>query len=182
MLDNGQTIATGSPDEVQKNDAVITAYLGTRKLGAQTIDQGADQAPAPAPSEREEAPELLSVADLHVSYGRVPALRGVSLKVRRGEMVGVVGPNGAGKSTLLLTIAGVLRPTQGGVQRGDESLVRQAPEDIVRKGVSLVPERRHIFAQLTVEENLKVAAATRTEKQQTTRDLEEPLRAVSNTR
>ena len=125
------------------------------------------------PSEREEAPELLSVADLHVSYGRVPALRGVSLKVRRGEMVGVVGPNGAGKSTLLLTIAGVLRPVQGGVQLGDESLVRQAPEDIVRKGVSLVPERRHIFAQLTVEENLKVAAATRTEKQQTTRDLEE---------
>lgn len=173
VLDNGQTIATGSPDEVQKNDAVITAYLGTRKLGAQTIDQTADQAPAPVPSEREEAPELLSVADLHVSYGRVPALRGVSLKVRRGEMVGVVGPNGAGKSTLLLTIAGVLRPTQGGVQLGDESLVRQAPEDIVRKGVSLVPERRHIFAQLTVEENLKVAAATRTEKQKTTRDLEE---------
>lgn len=173
VLDNGQTIATGSPDEVQKNDAVITAYLGTRKLGAQTIDQTADQTPAPEPSGREEAPELLSVADLHVSYGRVPALRGVSLKVRRGEMVGVVGPNGAGKSTLLLTIAGVLRPTQGGVQLGDESLVRQAPEDIVRKGVSLVPERRHIFAQLTVEENLKVAAATRTEKQQTTRDLEE---------
>ena len=169
VLDNGQTIATGSPEEVQKNDAVITAYLGTRKLGAQVTDQ----TPAPVPSEREVAPELLSVADLHVSYGRVPALRGVSLKVRRGEMVGVVGPNGAGKSTLLLTIAGVLRPTQGGVQLGDESLVRQAPEDIVRKGVSLVPERRHIFAQLTVEENLKVAAATRTEKQQTTRDLEE---------
>ena len=169
VLDNGLTIATGSPDEVQKNDAVITAYLGTRKLGAQVTDQ----TPAPVPSEREEAPELLSVEDLHVSYGRVPALRGVSLKVRRGEMVGVVGPNGAGKSTLLLTIAGVLRPIQGGVQLGDESLVRQAPEDIVRKGVSLVPERRHIFAQLTVEENLKVAAATRTEKQQTTRDLEE---------
>ena len=169
VLDNGQTIATGSPDEVQKNDAVITAYLGTRKLGAQVTDQ----TPAPVRGEREEAPELLSVADLHVSYGRVPALRGVSLKVQRGEMVGVVGPNGAGKSTLLLTIAGVLRPTQGGVQLGDESLVRQAPEDIVRKGVSLVPERRHIFAQLTVEENLKVAAATRTEKQQTTRDLEE---------
>ena len=169
VLDNGQTIAAGSPDEVQKNHAVITAYLGTRKLGA----QGTDQTPAPVPSEREVAPELLSVADLHVSYGRVPALRGVSLKVRRGEMVGVVGPNGAGKSTLLLTIAGVLRPTQGGVQLGNESLVRQAPEDIVRKGVSLVPERRHIFAQLTVEENLKVAAATRTEKQQTTRDLEE---------
>ena len=103
----------------------------------------------------------------------MPALRGVSLKVRHGEMVGVVGPNGAGKSTLLLTIAGVLRPTQGSVELSNESLVREVPEDIVRKGVSLVPERRHIFAQLTVEENLKVAAATRTERQKTARDLEE---------
>jgi len=169
VLDNGKTIATGSPDDVQKNDAVITAYLGTRKLGAETIDQ----TPPPAPRERKEAPELLSVADLHVSYGRVPALRGVSLKVRRGEMVGVVGPNGAGKSTLLLTIAGVLRPGQGSVQFDGEALARQAPEDIVRKGISLVPERRHIFAQLTVEENLRVAAATRTEKQDIARDIRE---------
>ena len=113
------------------------------------------------------------MADLHVSYGRVPALRGVSLKVRRGEMVGVVGPNGAGKSTLLLTIAGVLRPGQGSVQFDGEALARQAPEDIVRKGISLVPERRHIFAQLTVEENLRVAAATRTEKQDIARDIRE---------
>ena len=173
VLDNGQTIATGSPDEVQKNDAVITAYLGTRKLGAQTVDQTVDEPPAPVPSEREKAPELLSVTDLHVSYGRVPALRGVSLKVRRGEMVGVVGPNGAGKSTLLLTIAGVLRPVQGSVQFDGGPLERQAPEDIVRMGISLVPERRHIFAQLTVEENLRVAAATRTEKQETARDLQE---------
>ena len=169
VLDNGQTIARGPPEEIQRNDAVITAYLGTRKLGATAID---DNEP-PSPPDHEQAQALLSVTDLHVSYGRVPALRGVSLKVRRGEMVGVVGPNGAGKSTLLLTIAGVLRPTQGNVQLGDGSLVRQTPEDIVRKGVSLVPERRHIFAQLTVEENLKVAAATRTEKQQTKRDLEE---------
>ena len=173
VLDNGKTIATGSPDEVQKDDAVITAYLGTRKLGAQAVDRTADETPAPAPGEREEAAELLSVADLHVSYGRVPALRGVSLKVRRGEMVGVVGPNGAGKSTLLLTIAGVLRPVQGSVQFDGGPLQRQAPEDIVRKGISLVPERRHIFAQLTVEENLRVAAATRKEKQETARDIEE---------
>ena len=169
VLDNGKTIATGPPDEVQRNDEVITAYLGTRKLGAEAVVE--DE--APPPTGREQAPTLLSVTDLHVSYGRVPALRGVSLTVRRGEMVGVVGPNGAGKSTLLLTIAGVLRPIQGGVQLGDESLARRAPEDIVRKGVSLVPERRHIFAQLTVEENLRVAAATRTEMLQTRRDLEE---------
>ena len=169
VLDNGKTIAIGPPDEVQRNDAVITAYLGTRKLGVKAV--GEDKAP-PRP-DREQARELLSVTDLHVSYGRVPALRGVSLKVRHGEMVGVVGPNGAGKSTLLLTIAGVLRPTQGSVELSNESLVREVPEDIVRKGVSLVPERRHIFAQLTVEENLKVAAATRTERQKTARDLEE---------
>jgi len=156
VLDNGKTISVGSPDEIQKDPAVITAYLGTRKLTGTSVS--GETQPHSLKTTRDD---LLNINDLHVSYGRVPALRGVSLTVRQGEMVGVVGPNGAGKSTLLLTIAGVLRPKTGSVLLHGKPLIRQAPEEIVRKGVSLVPERRRIFAQLTVEENLKVAAAAR---------------------
>jgi len=104
---------------------------------------------------------LLELDDVTVSYGRIAALRGVSLSVRRGELVGVVGPNGAGKSTMLLTIAGVLTPAKGDVRFEGESLVRRRPEEIVRTGVCLVPERRHVFTRLTVEENLRLGATVR---------------------
>jgi branched-chain amino acid transport system ATP-binding protein len=88
----------------------------------------------------------------------VRALRGVSLEVNAGELVGLVGPNGAGKSTLLMTIAGVLKPKDGTVELDGQSVVGETPERIVRRGVALVPERRRIFARLTVGENLRVAA------------------------
>jgi branched-chain amino acid transport system ATP-binding protein len=104
---------------------------------------------------------LLALRDVTVSYGRIAALRGVSISVERGELVGVVGPNGAGKSTMLLTIAGVLRPAQGEITFAGESLVRRRPEDIVRRGVCLVPERRHVFTRLSVEENLRLGVTVR---------------------
>jgi branched-chain amino acid transport system ATP-binding protein len=97
---------------------------------------------------------VLAVRGVHVRYGRTPALQGVSLTVGRGEVVGVIGPNGAGKSTLLATIAGLLRPIQGDVTLENESLVGLRTESIVRRGLALVPEGRHIFSRLTVEENL----------------------------
>jgi branched-chain amino acid transport system ATP-binding protein len=104
---------------------------------------------------------LLELDDVTVTYGRIAALRGVSLNVRRGELVGVVGPNGAGKSTMLLTIAGVLKPAKGDVRFDGESLTRRRPEEIVRAGICLVPERRHVFTRLTVEENLRLGATVR---------------------
>lgn len=104
---------------------------------------------------------LLSVADLHVSYGRIPALRGVSLDVREGEMVCIVGPNGAGKSTCMLTIAGIKSPVRGSVVLNGQPIAGRPPESIARMGVSLVPEGRHVFAQLTVEENLRLGALMR---------------------
>jgi branched-chain amino acid transport system ATP-binding protein len=101
---------------------------------------------------------LLSVEELAVHYGRVVALRGVSLTVEKGEIVAVVGPNGAGKSTLLNTIAGRTRAFAGRVVLDAEPILGLPPERIVRKGLALVPEGRHIFQTLTVAENLKLGA------------------------
>jgi branched-chain amino acid transport system ATP-binding protein len=93
---------------------------------------------------------VLILEDVHVRYGAVAALRGVSLRVDQGEMVGLIGVNGAGKTTTLLTIAGVLRPTRGSITFAGTSLVGQPPEDIVRRGIALVPEGRRIFPGLSV--------------------------------
>ena len=108
---------------------------------------------------------MLKVTDLHVSYGNIVALRGVSLEVAEGEIVAVIGPNGAGKSTLLLTIAGVVRAKQGDVRLGDASVLGIAPELLASRGVALVPEGRHIFGSLTVAENIALGATTRRDRQ-----------------
>jgi branched-chain amino acid transport system ATP-binding protein len=107
---------------------------------------------------------MIAVTDLNVLYGRTPALRGVTIKVETGEVVGIVGTNGAGKSTLLLSIMGVVKPAHGGIEFEGRSLVGVAPEDIVRGGLALVPERRHIFHGMTVEENLRLGGIFRKDK------------------
>ena len=115
---------------------------------------------------------MLTLEDIHVRYGSIAALRGVSLNVQPGEIVSLIGVNGAGKSTTLMTIAGVLRPTGGSILFEGESIAGSQPEDIVRKGIALVPEERRIFAGLTVEENLKLGASIRTDRSEVARDLE----------
>lgn len=104
---------------------------------------------------------LLEVAGLTVRYGVVSALREVDLEVHQGEIVVVLGPNGAGKSTLMRTIAGVHRPAAGSVRLDGRPLPSGSPEDVTRRGVSLVPEGRRIFAGLTVEENLRLGGTPR---------------------
>jgi len=104
---------------------------------------------------------MLEVRDLRVNYGAVAALRGVSLSVGEGEIVAVIGANGAGKSTLLWSIAGVVRPRSGSIDFRGERIDGKRPEHIARRGISLVPEGRHIFGSLTVKENLQLAAAHR---------------------
>lgn len=99
---------------------------------------------------------MLEVEDLSVYYDRVAALKGVDLTVAGGELVTVIGPNGAGKSTLLLTIAGALRPARGDIRLEGQSVVALTPEQRVRRGIVLVPERRRIFTGLTVADNLQV--------------------------
>lgn len=97
---------------------------------------------------------MLAIDDLSVNYGRLPAVRGVSLNVEEGEIVFLAGPNGAGKSTTLLAIARVLSPSSGSIRFEERDLAGFVTEDVVRLGISLVPEGRRIFDRLTVEENL----------------------------
>ena len=118
---------------------------------------------------------MLTVKDLHVSYGNIVALRGVSLSVEQGEIVAVIGPNGAGKSTLLLTIAGVVRAKQGEVQVGGSSILGIAPEVLASRGIALVPEGRHIFGSLTVAENIALGATTRRDRGAIAADIERAL-------
>jgi branched-chain amino acid transport system ATP-binding protein len=110
-----------------------------------------------------------------VSYGRVPAVRGVSVRVAAGEIVCIVGPNGAGKTTTLETIAGTLSPTAGAIRLDGAAIAGQAPETIARMGVSLVPENRHVFTQLTVEENLRLGSQMRRDRERIEPDFERVL-------
>jgi branched-chain amino acid transport system ATP-binding protein len=103
----------------------------------------------------------LVVEGLEVQYGAVRAVRGVSFEVQPGEIVGLIGPNGAGKSSTLHAIMGVAPLSAGDVRLGNKSLRGRRPEDIARDGVALVPEGRRIFAELTVEENLRLGFAAR---------------------
>ncbi len=111
------------------------------------------------------APEpMLQVRDLEVRYGSVPAVRGLDLTVLRGEIVGLIGPNGAGKSTTLHAIMGAVRASTGEIRLDGASIRGRAPENIVRAGVALVPEGRRIFAELTVEDNLRLGLSGRRSK------------------
>jgi branched-chain amino acid transport system ATP-binding protein len=114
---------------------------------------------------------MLSVRDLHVAYGGIRALKGVSLDVDEGEIVTIIGANGAGKSTLLNTISGFLKPTNGTISYKDQVLGRQ-PSRIVKAGICHVPEGRLVFANLTVEDNLLLGAYLRRDRAEIARDLE----------
>jgi branched-chain amino acid transport system ATP-binding protein len=103
----------------------------------------------------------LEIERLEVRYGAVPAVRGLSLEVASGEIVGLIGPNGAGKSTTLHAIMGLLPAHGGDVRLGGRSIRGRAPEWIARAGVALVPEGRRIFGEFTVEENLRLGLAAR---------------------
>ena len=116
---------------------------------------------------------MLELNNIHARYGAITALRGVSIEVQEGELVALLGVNGAGKSTTLGCIAGVLRPWQGEIQFQGGSILGKAPEQIARLGISLVPEGRDIFPSLTVEENLRLGAYTRSEKSEYRRNLGE---------
>ena len=115
---------------------------------------------------------LLAVDDITVSYGRLTALRGVTLKIAEGEILFVTGPNGAGKSTLLNAIAGVVPSGSGTITLAGGMITGAAPEEIARRGFSLVPEGRNVFGGLTVEENLKVGTGMRTDRRKIADDLD----------
>jgi branched-chain amino acid transport system ATP-binding protein len=104
---------------------------------------------------------MLDVRDLHVYYGEIHALKGISFTVRQGEIVTLLGSNGAGKTTTLRTLSGLLAARRGDVRLEGASLLGVAPHDVVLKGITHVPEGRRIFNRLTVVENLEMGAYTR---------------------
>ncbi|MCL2857267.1 MAG: ABC transporter ATP-binding protein [Oscillospiraceae bacterium] len=104
---------------------------------------------------------MLRIEDLKVNYGGIEAVKGVSLEVPQGEIVTLIGANGAGKSTILRTISGLVKPSGGKVFFNDEEITGLIPYDIVSKGITLVPEGRKVFPDLTVLENLKAGAYLR---------------------
>jgi branched-chain amino acid transport system ATP-binding protein len=104
---------------------------------------------------------ILEIKDLRVAYGQIQAIHDVSLKVDQGETVALIGCNGAGKTTILRTISGLIRPTSGQILFDGVDITRIKPHRIVQMGISHVPERRGIFANLTVFENLMMGAYTR---------------------
>ena len=104
---------------------------------------------------------ILQVNDLHVYYGSIHAVKGVSFEVNEGEIVTLIGANGAGKSTTLNTVAGLLKPRAGSIEFEGESLVGVPAHKMVPKGIALCPEGRRVFTEMSVKENLEMGAFTR---------------------
>jgi len=116
---------------------------------------------------------LFEVKDLEVHYGKVQALKGISMQLEADAIITLIGANGAGKSTTLRTISGLVRPSAGEIRFRGERIDRMAPEKIVAMGIAHVPEGRHVFPELTVLENLMTGAYLRRDKEKIKSDLEE---------
>jgi branched-chain amino acid transport system ATP-binding protein len=116
--------------------------------------------------------KLLELCEVNVFYGGIHALKGISLYIKKGEIVTLIGANGAGKSTTLNTISGLLRPKQGKVLFNGENLCKVAPHLIVKKGICQAPEGRRIFANMTTQENLELGAFQRIDTEKIKRDLD----------
>jgi branched-chain amino acid transport system ATP-binding protein len=114
---------------------------------------------------------LLKIDNITVRYGRLTALRGAALSVDEGETLFITGPNGAGKSTLLKAIAGVVPVAEGTIALGGQTISGGSPEDTARLGFSMVPEGRHVFGSLTIEENLMLGAGMRKDRARAQQDL-----------
>jgi ABC-type branched-subunit amino acid transport system ATPase component/ABC-type branched-subunit amino acid transport system permease subunit len=147
VLDAGRRIAAGTPEEVRVKPEVRAAYLGEGDLQiARSV--------APA----ESAPTVLAVEGVSTGYGPIPVLTDVFLSVKRGELVALLGANGAGKSTLMRAISGLHRPLDGRVLLLGGEISLFAAHSIARAGVTLVPEGRQVFSELTVADNILLGA------------------------
>ena len=115
---------------------------------------------------------MLKIDDLKVRYGGIEAVKGISFEVPEGAIVTLIGANGAGKSTTLRTIAGLVKPASGRIHLQAEDITGMSPDKIVTRGITLVPEGRRVFPDLTVLENLKVGAYLRRNKDEIEHDLQ----------
>ncbi len=115
---------------------------------------------------------MLKINDLHVSYGMIEAIKGISFEVNDGEIVTLIGSNGAGKTTTMHAISGLLKPTQGTIELDGTELTKVPAHKIIGMGLAQVPEGRRVFAQQTVEENLMLGAYYRSDKEAIAKQME----------
>ena len=147
----------------------------------QLLSRIVNEAPAPVgfglvreeKKDAEAHPVLLAVQDLSSHYGRIEALRGVTIEVRQGQLVALVGANGAGKTTLLRAISGVQKVTGGAINFAGRDITHASPDQRVRLGICQVPEGRQVFGPLSVEDNLRLGAYTRSDKESIQDDMEQ---------
>ncbi|HCI29983.1 MAG TPA: ABC transporter ATP-binding protein [Fervidobacterium sp.] len=116
--------------------------------------------------------KMLEITDLHVYYGGIHAIKGISMKVEEGRIISLIGANGAGKSTTLRTICGLKEATKGSIKYEDAELTKLDTSEIVKRGITMVPEGRRIFPNLTTYENLVAGAYLRKDKEEMRKDLE----------
>jgi len=169
VLVGGRVLTTGTPAEVRNDPMVRTAYLGDAKsdphkdltAGPVVRLEPRRHAAAAARSVQADANVLLEVDHIDAGYGHCPVLFDVSLRLNDGEVIALLGRNGIGKSTLLKSVIGALKPTRGTVRFRGRDLAPLPLHRIARLGIGLVPEGRHIFPSLTVEENLLATAVMR---------------------
>jgi len=115
---------------------------------------------------------MLKVEKIEVRYSGVPVIHNVSFQVNEGELISIIGSNGSGKTTLLKTVAGTIHPTKGHIEFENKDISRSSTVDIVRKGITYVPEERRIFGPLSVEENLELGAYILNDKEETEKHLD----------
>ena len=116
---------------------------------------------------------MLKVDNLYVNYGMIEALHGISFNISKGEIVALIGSNGAGKTTTLHAISRLINASKGEISFDDKNLLKMSADKVVKAGIAQVPERRRVFAELTVEDNLMLGAYTRKDKEGIAKDLEE---------
>ena len=115
---------------------------------------------------------MLEIKDLHVFYGGIHAVKGISLSIPKGGIVTLIGANGAGKSSTVRAVSGLVKSTTGQILFKEANILGKAPEDIVRAGIALSPEGRRILPHLTVEENLRLGAYIRNDKDGIAKDMD----------
>ena len=121
---------------------------------------------------------MLKVDNLYVNYGMIEALHGISFNISKGEIVALIGSNGAGKTTTLHAISRLINASKGEISLDDKNLLKMSADKVVKAGIAQVPERRRVFAELTVEDNLMLGAYTRKDKEGIAKDLEQQMLAM----